>query len=270
MLIDSHCHVNLMIKKEFDIPVQVDDFNKARNIIEAAISEKVVKIINVGTSATESNNCVALARNFKEIYASVGIHPNDLTNNWMEDLKVIKQLIKEKEINKIVAVGECGIDLHYNVKSLQEQKDAFKAQIEIALQSDLAIIVHSRKAKDEILYVLEEYSGQINKCIIHCFSEDLEFANEVIKRGCMIGIGGAVTYPKNNLLREVAEKINLSNILLETDAPYLAPQIIRGQQNHPKNIKVIAEYLAEIRKQSFEEIAYQTSSNALKIFGIED
>lgn len=270
MLIDSHCHINLMVKKEFDMLLQNSDFDSVRNIIDEAKLNNVLKIINVGTSATENENCVALAKKFTPIYASVGLHPNDLTENWINDLKKIQQLVEEKETNKIVAIGECGIDLHHNVKSLNLQIDAFKAQIEIALENNIAIIVHSRKAKEEILKILQEYSGQINKCIIHCFSEDLEFANEVIKYGCLIGIGGAITYPKNNLLKEVGQKIDLSKILLETDAPYLAPQIVRGQQNHPKYIKEIAQYLAELRNQSFEEIAYQTSSNAIKIFEIEN
>ncbi len=268
MLIDTHCHINMMVKKQFDTLLQKDDFHAARNIIEESIVNYVKKIINVGTSLIESKNCIELAKQFKEIYAAIGIHPCDLNANWMNELKTMQQWLKNKNENKIIAIGECGIDLYHKKTDLKTQKDAFKAQIEIALQNDLALIVHSRNAPDETLSSIEEFKKDIKKGVIHCFSENLEFAQQVIEWNFVIGLGGIITYPKNNELRDVAKQVDLNNIVLETDAPFLPPQIIRGKQNHPKYIKYIAQYLAEIRNDCFENIAKQTTENVKRVFGI--
>lgn len=268
MLIDTHCHINAMVKEKFDIPLEKEDFKKASNIVNQAKEWNVDCIINVGTSLIESKNCVALAKDFKKLYAVVGIHPNDLTSDWKKDLEEIKKLVKEKEKNKIVGIGEAGIDRHYPGYNLQQQKDAFKAQIELALENNLAIVVHSRDAYDETLYCIEEFAGQIERGIIHCFSEDQAFADKAIEWNFVLGFGGTVTYPKNNELRNVASKISIDSIVLETDAPFLPPQIIRGKENHPKYIKTIAEFIAELRNVPFAEIEKETTKNALRVFNI--
>jgi TatD DNase family protein len=258
----------MMVKNEFDILMQNNQFDLARNILEEAKNNEVTRIINVGTSLIESKNCVALAKKFENIHAAIGIHPNDLNSSWKTELNALKIFLKNKKENKIVAIGECGIDMYRPGYDLQKQKDAFKAQIEIALENDLAIIVHSRNAPEETLRSLEEFHKEIKRCVIHCFSEGFDFANQIISWGFFLGIGGTLTYPKNNLLREISKTISLENIVLETDAPFLPPQIIRGQQNHPKYIKTIAQYLSEIRNESFEKISNQTSKNAFKLFAL--
>jgi len=268
MLIDTHCHINMMVKTEFDTPMQPDDFMAARNIINESCAADVTTIINVGTSLIESNNCIELAKKFPQVYSAIGIHPNDLTENWVSDFKKISSLAKNKEANKILGIGETGIDMYRPGFNLQRQKDAFKAQIELALEHDLAIIVHSRSAPEETLRSLEEYNKDIKRCVIHCFSEGFDFAETVIDWGFVLGIGGTITYPKNDLLRDIVNKIDLKSIVLETDAPFLPPQIIRGKQNHPKYIKTIAEFIAQIREQSFEKIAQQTTQNSRKLFNI--
>ncbi len=269
MLIDTHCHINLMIKKTFDTEITPDVLRLAAPIVDEASSRGVTTIINVGTSLVESFNCIQLARQYASIHAAVGIHPNDCTQTWHTDFLKIKSFVKEHKKNKIFAIGETGLDRHYPDTNLDRQKDAFRAQIDLALEENLALIVHTRDARDETLEFLQEYKGQISRGIIHCFSEDQEFANEVIAMGFVIGLGGIITYPKNEYLREIARTVPLDKIVLETDAPFLPPQAMRGKQNSPAQIRTIAEYLAQLRGLSLEEVAYATSINAQRVFEIE-
>jgi TatD DNase family protein len=271
MLIDTHCHINTMIKKDFDILLTIAEFPLAATIIQEATQAHVTKIINVGTSLIESINCVELAKTFEHCYAAVGIHPNDCTSTWQSDLKEMQKLWLDISFNKhknykIVAIGECGLDRHYPDYNLARQKDAFKAQIEVALENSLALIVHTRDAGDETLRLLEEYKKENLRGVIHCFSEDQPFADTAIDFGFVLGIGGTITYPKNNALREVCKKVPLEKIILETDAPFLPPQSMRGKQNHPKNIALIAEFLAQLRQESFDIIAETTTKIAQSIF----
>ncbi len=266
MLIDTHCHINIMIKKTFDIPLQSNDIILAHDIIHEAQQHDVTHIINVGTSVIESINCIELAKKFNNVFAAIGIHPNDCTPQWRHDIQKLSTLIKEE--NRIVAIGECGLDRHYPDYNIQRQQDAFKAQIELALNHNLALIVHSRDAYDETLYALEEFKDQITRGVIHCFSYDQAFAHQVTDWGFVLGIGGVITYPKNDFLRTIVAAINLQHIILETDAPYLPPQVIRGKKNHPKHIATIAQYIAELRNQPLEDIAHQTTINACTVFGI--
>jgi TatD DNase family protein len=254
----------MMTKDSFDTPLQQSDITKAKTIIEQARDATVSLIINVGTRKIENQNCILLAQNFDSVFATVGIHPND-SDTWQEDLELMKKWLQKKEENKIVGIGECGIDMHYPDYDLQRQRDAFKAQIELALEHDLALIVHSRDAYDETLRILEEYKNNISRATMHCFSYDQAFARTVTNWGFMLGIGGPITYPKNNELRAVVTSTDLKNIVLETDAPFLPPQAIRGKQNHPKEIATIAHYIAELRGESFETVAQQTTENALNL-----
>lgn len=268
MLIDTHCHINMMVKKKFDVPLTQKDISPATHIINEAAQDEVTHIINVGTSLIESQNCVMLATQFDTVFATIGLHPNDCTEQWRDDFNEIKKMVTNKEGNKIVGIGECGIDRHYPEYNLQRQIDAFKAQIELALEHDLALVVHSRDAADETLGVLEEYRNDIQRGVMHCFSYDQPIADHVIAMGFVLGIGGTLTYPKNNELRTVSQTVNIKNIVLETDAPFLPPQIIRGKQNHPKYIKTVATFLAELRSTSYKEIAQVTTDNALNLFSI--
>ncbi len=269
MLIDTHCHINMMVKKEFDVPLSHSAIEHAHEIVDAATRDGVTRIINVGTNLIESKNCLELAQRYDAIYAAVGLHPNDSTANWRAEVDALATLAKNHERHKIVAVGECGLDRHYPDYNIQRQKDVFKAQIELALEHDLALIVHTRDAAEETLRSLEEFAGDIKRCVIHCFSEDQPFADQVITWGFMIGIGGTITYPKNNGLRSVVTNVALGNIVLETDAPFLPVQEMRGKQNHPKFIKTIAEYVAELRQETFEHVAEVTTANAMRLFDLK-
>lgn len=269
-LIDTHCHMNLMIKKEFDTPISPSLNQEIQTIIQQAMSHDISTIINVGTSLIESKNCIEIAKLSSHVYAAVGIHPNDATSSWHSDFKEIIRFVKNKNENKIVAIGECGLDMHYPDYNLQRQKDVFKAHIELALENNLALLVHTRDAYDETLRSLEEFKGQIKRGVIHCFSEDQSFANTVIGWNFYLGIGGTVTYPKNNTLRDVAINTSLDHIVLETDAPYLPIQSMRGKQNHPQYIKDIAQYVAQLRQEPLELITQKTTTNALNLCNLKE
>jgi TatD DNase family protein len=266
-LIDTHCHINTMIKKNFDTPLPDNFIELAQPIIKQAYNASVTKIINVGTSLPESLNCIALAKAFESCYATIGIHPNDVKNNWKKEVAIFKKLLQNSE-NKIVGIGEIGIDYHYPNFDKILQYDAFKAQIELALEHDLPIVIHTRDAQQEVLNILEQYKSNSLRGIIHCFSEDQAFADRAIALNFVLGIGGTLTYPKNKILRTLFGSIALESIVLETDAPFLPPQIIRGQQNNPAQIKTIAQFLADLRNDSFETIATKTTKTAEQLFGI--
>jgi len=259
----------MMVKNTFDTPLQESDIPKAQTIVTQAQEHDVNIIINVGTRKIENANCILLAQQFPSVFATVGIHPND-SDTWQEDFELLKKWVLHKEEHKIVGIGECGIDMHYPDYNLSRQQDAFKVQIELALENDLALIVHSRDAYDETLRALEEYRHNITRATMHCFSYDQAFATTVTDWDFVLGIGGTVTYPKNNELRAIVQNINLKHIVLETDAPFLPPQTMRGKQNHPQYIRNIAEYIAQLRGESFDVIAQQTTHNALALFKIND
>lgn len=274
MLIDTHCHINTMVKEKFDEILTSDQIIQADCIINQAQDVTVDKIINVGTSYSESNNCVTLATQYPACYAAIGIHPNDCTSSWYKDLNEMKQQWFHKETErhkefKIVAIGECGLDRHYPDYNIIRQKDAFKSQIELALEYALPVIVHTRDAGDETLRVLEEYVPNKVTGVIHCFSEDQSFANTVLEWEFLLGIGGPLTYPKNNALRAIFKTVPLESIVLETDAPFLPIQAMRGKPNHPKYIAAIAEFLAELRNEPLERIAEITTKNAQQLFLFE-
>lgn len=268
MLIDTHCHVNMLVKKTFDTPLEQQHILDAGRILEEAIKNDVSVIINVGTSLAESKNCVLISQQYSHAYTAIGIHPNDCTQNWKFDFKELTTLLKNKDQFKIIAIGETGLDRHYSDYNIMRQKDAFKAHIELALEHNLPLIIHTRDAHDEVLTILDNYKHDALKGVIHCFSENLSFAYHVLELNFLLGIGGTLTYPKNVILREVFRIIPLDSIILETDAPFLPPQIIRGKRNHPKYIKEIAEFIAQLQEISFQTVAEKTTINAKKLFKI--
>jgi TatD DNase family protein len=270
MLFDTHCHLDILLSNQFNILLSQSQLELAQSFIDAAARENVLYILQVGTTLMDSLNAVALAKKYEKNFASLGIHPNDATKNWKQDLAEFKKLIAHKEKNKIVAIGECGFDRHYPNFDIKLQYDVFKAQIELALEHDLALVIHTRDAREETARMMEEYKGQVKRGIVHCFSENEEFAEFSITLGYKLGIGGTLTYPKNNELRKICTDISLESIVLETDTPFLPPQTLRGQKNHPKNIKIIAEFLAQLRNEAFEVIAATTTHNAFEVLKIKE
>lgn len=272
MLIDTHCHINIMLRN-YKVKPKFEDFTTqeittAQTIINDAKSNQVSTIFNVGTDLVESLACIELAKQFDNNFAIIGIHPND-SKDWQQQLQSLLPYIKNHPKNKIIGIGECGIDKHYPGYNIEEQKDAFKAQIETALEYNLGISVHSRDASEETFKILDEYKNETNfRGVMHCFSYTPDYAHEAIQMNFTLGIGGTVTYPKNDALRQAVTENELSDIILETDSPFLPPQAIRGKKNSPQQIATIAEFIAELKGVSFEEVAQTTTKRALEIFNL--
>jgi TatD DNase family protein len=256
-------------------PLEIEAMQK---IIDNAQKNDVTKIINVGTNYYESFACIEIAKLFTNCFATIGIHPNDATDNWQDDILNFKGLLLEKIQNKIVGIGECGIDKHYPNYNLKQQQDVFHAQIQLAIENNLALVIHSRDADQETYDVLAQYKGEKNfRGTIHCFSSNELYAQKYIDLGLdssgknlfVLGFGGTLTYPKNETLRSVAKMIPLEKIILETDAPFLSPQAVRGTKNNPANIKLIAEYLAELRQESFENVMKTTAQTTEYLFKLD-
>jgi TatD DNase family protein len=259
-----------MVKKNFDVALTDEEIRVAKQSIEKARVFGVSTIINVGTSYIESENVVRLAECYESLYAVVGIHPTDTRNATLDDMKKIASLLKNRQKSeKIVGFGECGFDFYHQGYCKQKQKDFFVSHIELALEYDRALVVHSRDAYDETLLVLEQYKKEKLRGVVHCFSYDQSFTDMVTSWGFYLGIGGTITYPKNQVLRDIVKNIDISHIVLETDAPFLPIQSMRGKQNHPRYIKQIAEYIAELKQCSFEEIAMKTTKNVQLLFGLK-
>lgn len=265
MLIDTHAHINLLVT-DFDTPTSIKHFSEISKILETAQKNTVTHIINVGTNLIESKNSIMLANNFSPIFAAIGIHPTDWHQNFKKDLAEFKTLLEKNE--KIVGIGECGLDLYHQNISLEKQIALFHAQIEIALLYKKPLIIHSRNAYEQTLKILEEYHKEPLKGVIHCFSYDHDFAYTVINWNFVLGIGGTITYPKNHELRTAIKKINLSSLVLETDTPFLPIQSMRGKKNHPQYILNIAQYIAELKEIELQNVATQTTQTAQKIFNI--
>lgn len=273
-MIDTHCHLSIMVrsfaKNAETVPFNLKELTECTAILQNAQQNQVNFIINVGTNLTESLLCIELANHFSNCFATIGLHPNDATDNWQTEIAEFEKLLVKKDGSKIVGIGECGIDKHYPDFNLQQQQDVFHAQIQLALKHNLPLVVHSRDADLETYQALAKYQGEKNlRGTIHCFSSDEIYAQKYINLGFVLGFGGTVTYPKNEILRNVAKTIPLEKIILETDAPFLPPQSMRGKKNSPANIKIIAEFIATLRSESFETIAKTTSQTSLNLFKIK-
>jgi len=268
MFVDTHCHLNMLVKKEFDVLLTPDQIEAIDAIIQEAYNAGVKKIINVGTSLLESINSVEIAKHYVTVFATVGIHPCDATESWYNDFKEIEKLAQHKEKNKIVGIGEVGLDFYHKPFFRQRQEDVFKAHIELAIEHKLPLSIHVRDAGDELLEVIEPYAKNITGAVIHCFSQNQAFANTVIQWGFYIGIDAPITYPKNEQLRDIVRNISLNNIIFETDSPFLPPQEYRGKQNRPAYIPLFAQTVADLKKETLAVVQEVTTANVKKLFGI--
>lgn len=269
-LIDTHCHLLHIINKSTISAFSPQELQEIKKILHQAALKNITHVIEVGTTAIDSILCVELAKIFKNVFPVVGIHPHEANIHYQKtaiagNISVIKNLL-EVHTEKIVGIGECGLDKHYPDHNLEAQQALFKAQIELALTYNKALVVHTRDAEQETYAILERYKTDLKRVVIHCYSNSLDFAQAVTSWGWYLGIGGTVTYPKNTQLREIVKKVGLSSIVLETDAPFLPPQIIRGKTNAPEHIQTIAHYLADLLEKNIEEVARITTCNSERLF----
>ena len=206
-----------------------------------------------------------LADRYDHIYATVGLHPHDAKRFTPQTLREIALLAEHP---KVVALGEMGLDYHRNLSPKSVQKRVFEEQLDLATQLDLPIVVHNRNAFDDILSILENHS-QLTGGVLHCFSENTKSMDRVIDVGFHIGIGGPVTYKKSQDLKQVVKVMPADSFLIETDCPWLAPQLRRGKRNEPAYITEIATKIAELRQVTIESVGQTSSQNFRKLFSIE-
>ena len=253
MLIDTHAHL------------QMNKYDNDRDaVIARAVDAGVDCIINVSFDLSSSQQAVKLAEKYENLYAAVGVHPHDAK---LLDDKTLDALRDLAEHPKVVAIGEMGLDYYRDLSPRAVQKSAFEKQLRFAEEVDLPVIIHNRDAHQDTLEILRRYSGQL-RGVMHCFSGDVDFADDCIKMGLYISFAGPVTYPKSYQLREVAAHVQQDRFFVETDCPYLAPQFKRGKRNEPSYVKAVAKKIAEIRRTTFPEIAHITTENAKTFFQI--
>lgn len=253
-LIDTHAHLD---SKRF-----TDDLPQ---VIEAAKEAGVHHILTIGCDLASSRASVELAATYAEVYAAVGIHPHDAREATTEAITELRTLAQQ---DKVVAIGETGLDYYRDHCPHDIQQMAFRHQIALAKEVGLPVIVHDREAHQDVLRILLEEQAQQVGGVLHCFSGDLDMAQACIDMGFYISFPGTLTYPANQALRDVAEAISTDHVLLETDCPYLAPQPRRGKRNEPAFVRYTAEELARIKGLSLADIARVTRLNAYRLFGI--
>lgn len=253
MLIDSHCHI---LKSEYDNIKKVKE--------EIFSSDLGIKYIINNSFSIESIRELMNTEIFPNEYLAIGIGP-DGVNNYQESFKEeIESYLNNK---KVIAIGEIGLDYYWTKDNKDKQILVFKDMLSIAEKYNLPVIVHSRDSIQDTYNILKEYNV---RGIMHCYSGSVEMANEFIKLGFLIGVGGVITFKNAVKLIDVVKSIEITNISLETDSPYLSPEPYRGKQNHPKNIVEIAKKIAEIKNIKFNEVAYKTTQNVISMFDLQD
>ena len=252
-MIDTHAHIH------------VKDYDADRSaVIERARSAGVSKIINVGFDAEGNWEALALAKQYDFIWCTMGIHPH-LANEWNDYVEgTIEDAIKKED--RIVGIGEAGLDYFKNFQSKELQKEVFKRQIRLAKKHDLPIIIHCREAFDDCLFLLKEGGSQ--KALFHCFTGVAEDAKKILDGGFYIAFTGIITYPSATAIREAAKITPMDRIFTETDCPYLAPQKYRGTRNEPAYVTEVLKKVAEIKDIPPEKAEQQIEINLNALFGI--
>jgi TatD DNase family protein len=255
MLFDTHVHLN------------ADQFEEDLEETIARAHEAGVKYMTVvGFDEKTIPKAMEITEKYENIYAAVGWHPVDAIDMTEEDLEWIEELSQHP---KVVAIGEMGLDYHWDKSPKDVQKEVFRKQIRLAKKVKMPIIIHNREATDDIVEILKEESAGDVGGIMHCYSGPVETAQACIDMNFMISLGGPVTFKNAKLPKEVAKAIDLKHLLVETDCPFLAPHPNRGKRNEPAYVKLVAEQIAELKELTYEEVSETTTSNALEFFGIQ-
>ena len=249
MLTDTHCYLYYKDLK-----------NDIQAVLDRASQLGVNRFICVGTNLVDSRICLELAKKHKPIYASVGIHPHDSKGVPIDYLDQIKELL---EFNKMIAIGEIGLDYFRNISKPEIQIRVFREQMELAESLGKPVIFHNRDADEDVLKILSDFSSVTG--VAHCFSSDQQTAKKLLDMGYYISFSGNLTF-KNSHLPKIAEKLPLDRLLVETDSPYLSPVPYRGKPNEPGRTRFVAEKLAELHNVSLEIIAKKTSENVNRLF----
>ena len=254
-MIDSHAHLNDEILYD-----RIDEINTESKKVGVDI------IINVGYDLKSSRRAVEIAEKYENMYAIIGIHPENAKDY---DEQVETELIELAKSKKVVAIGEIGIDYHYEKETAPLQKEIFAKQIRLSNMLKLPIVIHTRDAIGDTLKILSENEKYLtNGVLFHCFNASLEVLREVEKKGYFVAFGGAITFKNARGLIDCVKCCNIKNMLLETDCPYMSPEPFRGKVNTPKNIAIVCQKVAEIKDLKSDDVAKITTENTLKFFNI--
>lgn len=254
-LIDTHCHLTFdVLERDIDA------------ILARSIAAGVIGWITVGTNLQDSQKAIELAERFENMYAAVAIHPHDAKTVTAD---TIGQLEKLAQHEKVVAIGETGLDYHYDFSPREEQKKVFAKHLKISAELSLPVIIHCREAFDETMKILEEYRSGIQKIVFHCFSGSAEQAKVVLDYGFYISFTGVVTFKNAEKPRRAASMVPLDRLMLETDSPYMSPEPMRKQKvNEPALMIHTARFLAELKQVNLEDFAQTVTSTSKAFFGL--
>lgn len=253
MLVDSHAHID------------DDRFDADRDqVIDRAAAAGVSLILNIGADMPSSARSVALAEQYPGIYAAVGMHPHDAKDMQEKDYSQLEHWLGHP---RVVAIGEIGLDYHYDLSPRPVQKEVFLRQLDLARKTGLPFIVHEREAHADTLDIIRTAARGLQG-VFHCFSGSVETAREYLNMGFYISVAGPVTFPKSLKTKEVARFVPLDRLLVETDSPYLTPHPYRGKRNEPAHVRLVAGEIAGLRNISLEELAAATSQNVRRLFSI--
>lgn len=254
MLIDTHTHIDLEnFKDRFD------------NVMKTAEEYGVKKVVIPGVEPKGFARILELCEKYESVYGAVGVHPEDVNSFDEKAEDAIREYLKHP---KIVAVGEIGLDYYWDKSQIDLQKEIFEKQINIAKEFNKPILVHDREAHQDTFDILKKTKANEVGVVMHCFSGSPEYAMECVREGFYIALGGVVTFKNAKKAKEVAQVVPLERLLLETDAPYMAPVPFRGKENEPAYVKLVAEEIANLRGISFNEVATATTENANKLLGL--
>lgn len=251
-LIDTHSHLN-----HEDFASDLDE------TLRRAADAGVERIIVPGYDTPSSRRAVEIARQYDVIYATVGVHPHDAKTFDADALAEIRDLAA---MDKVVAIGEIGLDFHYNFSPPEQQTEAFILQAKLALELQMPLVIHTREASDEVIDVLTKVGVGPAGGVMHHFSGNEAFARQAFDLGLLLGIAGPLTYKKNEELRETVRLVGIDRLVIETDAPYASPIPFRGKRNEPAYVVYVAEKIAEITGASLDEVAARTTANAKRVF----
>lgn len=251
-LIDTHAHLDML------------EHDPLPTILSRAQDAGVQNIISVGSSLESSRQAVRLTREHSFVYAAVGLHPEEAAG-WKTAASELESLCREP---KVVAIGETGLDYHYPGTDAAAQKMAFKAQLRLAGETGLPVMIHCRDAYQDMLKVIRDWRPQLSEVIIHCFSGSPDEARQFLAMGCYISFAGQVTFKNRGVLADVVGVVPIEKMLLETDCPYLTPHPKRGTPNEPANVALTAQAIADIKGIGLDDVAGSTTASARSIFGI--
>lgn len=254
MLFDTHTHLNA---KEFD-----EDLDE---VLTRASDAGVSYMMVIGFDQETNRRAIEIASKYPNIYASVGFHPTMAHEVKEEDFVLLEEQLKHSQV---VAVGECGLDLHWHKDTLEQQIEVFQRQIALSKKYDKPLVIHMRDVTEKMYETLKPYQ-QLNG-IMHAFPSSPEMAERFIELGLHVSLGGPVTFKNAKTPKEVAQKVDVSKLLIETDSPFLSPHPFRGKRNEPAKVRLVAEEIAKLKDMSLEELAKTTTRNALALFRIKE